>query len=83
MNMRQSEPNRYRQRMQRLEAKAYNAFLPPELHAAIRQDAEAAAAAVGGQINLNKVLVQQLFETYKGRMSPEERQAVEEFLSRL
>jgi hypothetical protein len=69
--------------MLRLNAKAYNAFLPPELHAAIRKDAKAMAEAAGGQVNINKVLVEQLFEQYRGRLEPAEQAAIEEFLGNL
>jgi hypothetical protein len=63
--------------------KAFNARLPEQLHRLIKLVAAEAASQQGGQTNMNKIIVLDLYHTYQERLSPEDRQAIEFFISRL
>jgi hypothetical protein len=63
--------------------KAFNARLPEPLHRLIKLVASEAASTQGGQTNMNKIIVLDLYRTYQSRLSPEDQQVIEHFISRL
>ncbi len=63
--------------------KAFNARLPEALHRAIKKQAAAVAQKEGGQTNMNKVMVETLFEACKAEMTAEEVLEVEKFIEKL
>jgi len=63
-------------------SKMYQATLPLAMHEHLRVAAEIAAKA-GGQINLNKIIVQRLYDSLKDEFSAAERREIEAFLKRL
>ena len=72
-----------RSRMKRMHAKAFNAYMPAALHAAIKEAATKQAAELGGQANMNKVIVTNLYESIKDTLSADEREECESFLNSL
>lgn len=68
--------------MIRKAGKVFLATLPPEIHAVLRADASARKSKSGGQLSINRALVNALFIATKSRMTPEQRAAVESFLTK-
>lgn len=63
-------------------SKMYQATLPLVMHEHLRVAAEIAAKE-GGQVNLNKVIVQRLYDSMKEGFSVAERREIEAFIRRL
>ncbi len=63
--------------------KAFNARLPEALHRAIKKQAATAAQKDGGQTNMNKVIIETLFEGLKSDLSAEELAEVQKFIEKL
>jgi hypothetical protein len=69
--------------MKRMEAKAFNMFMPPVLHAVYKDRAREQAAVSGGQPNMNKVFVTELYNSICDALTDEERAECESFLGAL
>jgi hypothetical protein len=69
--------------MKRMNAKAFNAFLPEPLHAFLKQCAQEHADEQGGHASINRVLVKGLLDTYGDAMTDDERQACVQFLAQI
>lgn len=63
--------------------KAFNARLPEALHRAIKKQAAIAAQKLGGQTNMNKVMVESLFASFKGDLSSDEVTEIQKFIEKL
>ncbi len=63
--------------------KAFNARLPEALHRAIKKQAAIEAQKAGGQTNMNKVIVESLFGSFKGDLTAEEIVDIEKFIERV
>jgi hypothetical protein len=83
MAHRQTPLNGLKGRMKRMEAKAFNVFMPKALHAAVKAKAQESAATSGGQINMNRVIVSELYEIIKDTLTDDERYECERFLAEL
>jgi hypothetical protein len=62
--------------------KKFLATLPPAVHAVLREDAQQYRSAHGGQVSINRALVNSLFVAVQKRLTAEQRAAVEAFLQR-
>lgn len=82
-NHRQTTVAGLRGRLKRMEAKAFNLHMPQPLHAIVKEMAKRKAEGVGGQINMNKVIVEYLYECVKSRLTPEQRIECERFIAQL
>jgi hypothetical protein len=63
-------------------ARMYQATLPVAIHDALRREA-ARLAQTGGQVNINKVLVQRLYQSLQADIPLADRKAVEMFVRNL
>jgi hypothetical protein len=63
-------------------SKMYQTTLPLAMHQRLHAEAEAAAQQ-GGQININKVLVQRIYNGMRLDLSATERKEIEAFIARL
>lgn len=70
-------------RVQRMNAKAFNLAMPEALHAVVKQQAQELAAQVGGQVNINKVIVTRLYESVRASLTDSERSDCELFIAQL
>lgn len=80
MTHRQTPQNRLYARMKRMNAKAFNAFLPEPLHAILRKHAARVAELQGGHANINKIVVKALLEQYEVELTDAERSICAQFL---
>lgn len=62
--------------------KKFLATLPPAIHEVLRADARAYKERHGGQVSINRALVNSLFGSVQKRLTAEQRAAVEAFLAR-
>ncbi len=63
-------------------SRMYQATLPAALHSALLREASAQREQ-GGQVNINKVLVQRLYLSMRDELPPASRASVEDFLAQL
>jgi len=63
-------------------SRMYQATLPVALHDVLRREA-AATRDPGGQVNINKVVVQRLYAAMRTELTPTARAVVEDFISKL
>jgi hypothetical protein len=63
--------------------RAFNAALPEPLHRLLKTIAVEQSKKVGGQHNMNRLIVELLFDALKIRLSDSEQAAVKDFISKL
>jgi hypothetical protein len=63
-------------------SKMYQATFPLVMHEHLRAAAEIAAKD-GGQVNLNKIIVQRLYDSMRDTLNAAERREIEAFIKRL
>ena len=72
-----------RGRQKRAEARAFNVRMPDVLHKLIKDEARGRAESEGGQRNMNREIVDALFQQYKEALTDEEITDCEAFIQGL
>lgn len=67
--------------MRKRVGKRYLATLPVELHQALLEEARQHQVKNGGHLNINRVVVQLIFDSLVSRLTASEREAVKVFIT--